>query len=327
MTAPKPFALIREMHETPGLLRRLDPNALSSWLPILHQAKHIVLTGEGSSRIFPAHNLIAQSLRHGHPQRFLTAGAREILGYDLRDSVLIGTSNSGRTRELIDLFTHTKTQRIPTFAVTATPDSPITALADHNLILSCGAEQAIAASKSVFEQALVYQSLLQGDEWQYQAQAADLCATILQQNVPDNIVQTVANANCIYIAGRNDGVAEELVLKATEIMRKKAVYLEGTYVLHGVEEILQPDDALILIEPFAQDFEKIQHIIGTGTHIPIIAIATAETPFPTFNIPALTGFNSYFQLLAGWQILVAAALANGLDLDHARRARKSGNAV
>jgi glucosamine--fructose-6-phosphate aminotransferase (isomerizing) len=321
------FALQREMHEAPGILRRFDEHALNQWLPVLQQQKKILLTGEGSSRIFPAHNTIAHALQRNSPLSFVTAGAREALQYDLRDTAIIGTSNSGRTRELVDLFIHAKSQNVPCFAITATADSPVTQIADDSFVLSCGREQAVAASKSVFEQALTYQALLHGFEWSDKHRAADLCEKLLHKTIAQPIIDQIAAASTLYIAGRNDGVAEELVLKATEIVRTKAIYLEGTYLLHGVEEVLQPNDALILIEPFSADFDKINTVIAHNTHIPIVAIAAGETPFPTLSIPRLAGFDSYFQLLAGWTVLVAAALQNGIDLDHTRRARKSGNAV
>ena len=60
------------------------------------------------------------------------------------------------------------------------------------------------------------------------------------------MTDAIARAGTIYFAGRNDGVAEELTLKTNEITRKKSDYLEGTYAVHGIEEVMNPDDVVIL---------------------------------------------------------------------------------
>lgn len=318
------FALIREMQEVPDMIRNFQPSCITPWLDVLHSKPKILLTGEGSSRIFPAHNLIHQALLRNHYWQFYTTGSRQAYDYPLTDWAAIGASNSGKTRELITLFKHLT---IPRFAITGTADSRITELADQSIVLSCGPEQAVAATKSVIEQALIYQSLLQGNEWENQNQAADLCQTILSKEINTTIVETLSHTSCLYIAGHNDGVAEELTLKAYEISRLRSVYLEGTYMFHGVEEIMTPQDALILIEPSHHDFEKIQNVIIDGIGMPVIAISTHETPFPTIRIPQLPGFDSYFQLLAGWKLLVSIGLANHIDLDRTKRARKMGNAI
>ena len=72
------------------------------------------------------------------------------------------------------------------------------------------------------------------------------------------ITEKIANAGTIYFAGRNDGVAEELTLKTNEITRKKSDFLEGTYAVHGIEEVMNSDDVVVLINPFKSELEKIK---------------------------------------------------------------------
>jgi glucosamine--fructose-6-phosphate aminotransferase (isomerizing) len=322
-----PFELMKEMCESAQILGNFDPLQVTPWITELEKKPHILLTGEGSSRIFPAHNLITQSLQRGCPWSFHTEGARQAKHYNLNDYSVIGASNSGRTRELIDLFIDLKEKQIPRFALTATPDSKITELADQSIILSCGKEEATAASKSVIEQALVYQSLLQGNEWKNKNQAADLFNTLLSTKLTQEMLDILSSASCLYFSGRNDGVAEELTLKTYEIVRKRSDYLEGTYMFHGIEEVMNASDVLVLIEPFLADSEKIQSVIAKGVGMKIIAIASYDTPFPTLRVPQLAGFDSYFQLLAGWNLLVSTGLETKVDMDKTRRARKLGNGI
>ena len=315
------------MLEAPALLRRFYPVQAVDWTRAIDAKKRLFLTGEGASRIFPAKNMIDLALRRNSPWHIHTEGARQAAAYDLNDFVVIGASNSGRTRELIALFEKLKRERIATYGVTAAAGSRLAEIADHSLQLSCGAEKAIAATKSVIEEALVYQSLLRGDEWKNQGRAADYCEEVLTQDVAPEIIDHLKAAPLIYFSGRNNGVAEELTLKTNEIMHKKSSYLEGTYALHGIEEVMQKGEVVVLVEPFKDEIEKYRSVLAAGAGITVIAIASFDTPFPTIKVPALEGFNGYIQLLAGWNMLVAAALASGINPDKTTRARKVGNEI
>lgn len=326
MQADSPHALIREMLETPGILRRFNSTQIRGWAARM-AGKRLLVTGEGSSRIFPAKNLIARALQTGHALNIMTEGARQAAEYDLRGFNVLAGSNSGRTRELISLCEKLAQDKIPCYAVTANAGSRLTEVAGDSRILTCGAEQAVAASKSVVEHALIYQSLLGGSEWRQQAAAADGCAVVLAQTIPPSMLDAIAAAPVIYFSGRNNGVAEELTLKANEIARRKSDYLEGTYALHGIEEVMRQDEVVILIDPFREEVEKYQKVLEQGTGIRIIAISSTDTPFDTIRIPALGGFDAYFQLLAGWNILVSVGLACGIDIDKPQRVRKVGNAI
>jgi glucosamine--fructose-6-phosphate aminotransferase (isomerizing) len=327
MLSGSPYALIDEMLETPSILRRFDSTQTRDWSAAIKNKKRLLLTGEGSSRIFPAKNTIDRARHQNTGWHIFTEGARQAAEYNLDDCIVVGSSNSGRTRELVSLFEKLKQADIPRYAITAAAGSPVVALSDDSRILSCGAEKAIAATKSVIEQALILQSLFNGPEWQHQNQAADYCAEILSAALAPEIIDAVASAPLLYFAGRNNGVAEELTLKTNEITRQKSVFLEGTYALHGIEEVMHRDETLILIEPFQEEIEKYRDILSVKAGIRVIAIASFDTPFPTIKIPALGGFDAYLQMMAGWNILVAAGLARGVNLDKPLHARKVGNEV
>jgi glucosamine--fructose-6-phosphate aminotransferase (isomerizing) len=129
----------------------------------------------------------------------------------------------------------------------------------------------------------------------------------------------------IYFAGRNNGVAEELTLKTNEITRKKSDYLEGTYAVHGIEEVMDPDAVVIVIDPFPAEMAKFKEVLVDGVGMKVIAVAGQDTLFPTIRIPAVEGYDMVLQLLAGWNLLVHVGVAMGINLDKAQRARKIGN--
>lgn len=314
------------MLEAPQLMRRFDRTCTSEWVKVIEAKKKLFLTGEGASRIFPAKNMLSLAMQKHSPWHIHTEGARQTAEYDLNGFFVLGASASGRTREMTALFEKLKQAQIKTHVVTAA-GSKLAELADQVIPLSCGPEKATAATKSVIEQALVYQSLLNGDEWKDIGRAADLCADVLKQTIAPEIIPLLKNAPVIYFSGRNDGVAEELSLKTNEIAHKKSVYLEGTYALHGIEEVMQAGEAVIVIEPFKDEIEKYRQVLKERAGVTVIAISSYDTPFPSIKTPSLPGFNGYIQLMAGWNLLVALGLANKIDIDKTTRARKVGNEI
>jgi glucosamine--fructose-6-phosphate aminotransferase (isomerizing) len=139
------------------------------------------------------------------------------------------------------------------------------------------------------------------------------------------VAAAVADAPTIYFAGRNNGVAEELTLKTNEITRRRSDYLEGTYAVHGIEEIMSPREIVILIDPFPEEEEKFTDVLVKGVGMKVVAVAPRQTSFPTFVIPEMGDFSTYIQLAAGWNLLVETGIGSGINLDKPERARKVGN--
>jgi glucosamine--fructose-6-phosphate aminotransferase (isomerizing) len=129
----------------------------------------------------------------------------------------------------------------------------------------------------------------------------------------------------IYFAGRNNGVVEELTLKTNEITRKKSDFLEGTYAVHGIEEVMDKNELVIIVEPFESEEEKFKECLIDGVNMNVVAISTRETQFPTIRIPDGKEYKEYVELAAGWNVLVEIGIALGIDLDKPTRARKVGN--
>jgi glucosamine--fructose-6-phosphate aminotransferase (isomerizing) len=325
------FALVREMLETPRIIGEHDFQAVAETAAAIQKAGKLFLTGEGSSRIFPAKNLICEVLRQGIPLAVATEGARQAHEYNLHDFAVFGASNSGKTKELISLFTQLSKQgHDKRFGLTANSPCMLEDVSNRCYTLCCGKEDAVAATKSVVEQALFYRSLLA--PWEdlsalkaNQKAAADKSKEVLEAELDSALVDKIAKAPVIYFAGRNNGVAEELTLKTNEITHKKSDYLEGTYAVHGIEEIMRRDEVVLVIDPFPAEIEKFKTTLVDGVGMTVIAIAHEETSLPTIRIPRVAGYETMLQLQAGWNVLVQVGVALGINLDKAERARKIGN--
>ena len=324
------YSLIREMLETPQIVAGFDSASLADLGKQIRAVGRLLMTGEGSSRLFPAKSAIAHASRKGWPLSLSTEAGRQATEYDLSKSAVFALSNSGKTAEVIRLFKSLKEAgHTNLYSLSATPDSPLEALADRGFVLSCGKENAVAATKSVAEQALFYRALLEHAAGEVtladrQAELATMM-TALTTPIDAAITDRIASAGTIYWAGRNDGVTEELTLKTNEITRKKSDYLEGTYAVHGIEEVMDAADVVLWVEPYEESEEKFRDVLCKGVGLEIIAISSRQTSFPTIQIPDAGDLGEFVQIAAGWNVLVEVGIALGIDLDKPERARKVGN--
>ncbi len=323
------YALCREMLETETVITNFNIDAVSNFSKKLSTGKNVFLTGEGSSRILPAKHALYNLQKQGTDLAVFTDGGTQALEYNLKDSVVFGMSNSGKTKELIRLFSVLKKQGNKNlFGITANKNTPLEDLTADTHVLTCGKENAVAATKSVVEQSLFYDALFSsysGNPMNNLSEAGKAVQAALEMNIDSKIIETITNAGTIYFAGRNDGVAEELTLKTNEITHKKSDFLEGTYGVHGIEEVMDKNDVVIIINPFKDEEEKFKECLIDGVGLNIIAISSRDTLFPTIKIPEVGYFQNYVELAAGWNILVETGIALGINLDKAERARKVGN--
>ena len=325
------FNLITDMVAAASVIRTFDTSIVKKPAAEIASVGKLLISGEGSSRMFPAKSAITHTRRMGWHFSIATEGGRQSQEYRLDDWAVLGVSNSGRTAEVIRLFNTLKAAGNPhRYSLTASPASILESLASSGHVLKCGKEGAVAATKSVVEQALYCRAIIEsiaGEETLAGrlSTLADQFLAALALPIDHEIAMKVARAGSIYFAGRNDGVAEELTLKTNEITRKRGDYLEGTYAVHGIEESMQADDVVVWIEPFEESEQKFYDVLVKGVGMTVIAIASRPTLFPTIQIPDAGDLASFVQLAAGWNLLVEAGLQLNINIDKPQRARKVGN--
>jgi glutamine---fructose-6-phosphate transaminase (isomerizing) len=324
------FALVQEMMETVDVVARFDPVQMAAVAKEIKGVGRLMLTGEGSSRILPAKNAIRKALSWGMDLQVVTDGSRQAARYDLSKFAVFCASNSGRTKEVVLLAKKLAEAGNPhRYGLSANRGTLLEEVVKHIFVLTCGWEQAVAATKSVVEQALFYQSLLCHIAGRKMAADLDGLAEKIRHAltlpVDPQIVKKVMKATTIYFAGYNDGVAEELTLKTNEITRRKSDFLEGTYAVHGIEEVMDPSDVVFVVDPIQEEIEKFQEVLVKGVGLTVIAIADRPTPLPTIQVPTAGELTPTVYLCTGWNLLVEIGLALGINLDKPERARKVGN--
>lgn len=289
-----------------------------------------MFTGEGSSRLLPAKNARRKALQWGLGVEVQNEGDRQALGYDLRPFTVLLDSNSGRTKEVLALATKLKAEgHTERFSLSANPDTPIEQACTRGHVLGCGWEEAVAATKSVVEQGLFCESVMWHVAGRDMKPALNglpgKIETALTMEIPAEIVEWTKGAHTIYFSGLNDGVAEELTLKTNEITRRKSDFLEGTYAVHGIEEVMQEGDIVFIVDPISEEQEKFISVLhAAGVHT--VGISTSQTAFErSIVVPEAGEMQPYVYLCAGWNILVEVAMSDGINLDKPERARKVGN--
>ena len=324
------YALTREMLDSVGVVDKFNPDKTKDVAKKIYAVGKLMLTGEGSSRFYPAKNAIRKALTMGLDLSVSTDGSRQASQYDLSEFAVFCASNSGRTKEVVLLAKKLAAEGNESrFALSANKGTLLEKECNETFVLTCGWEEAVAATKSVIEQALFYESIIRhiaGNDMA--ADCSDLAGKIektLTMPIEKAIIEKAAKAPTIYFAGYNDGVAEELTLKTNEITRKKSDFLEGTYAVHGIEEVMDKNDIVFVIDPIDDEIEKFQDVLVKGVGLKVVAIANRETPFTTILVPDAGEMNPYVYLSAGWNLLVEIGLALGIDLDKPERARKVGN--
>jgi len=324
------FVLVQEMMDTVEVVKNFQPDNTKQLAREIQSVGRLLLTGEGSSRIFPAKNALRKSLRWGVDLTIITDGSRQSAQYDLSKFAVFCASNSGRTKEVVLLAKKLAQEGNDyRYALTANQKTLLEEACTKTFVLKCGWEQAVAATKSVIEQGLFYESIL----WHLLGQKkgdiltdiAKMVKQVLTVSIDSEIIKAATKAPTIYFAGYNDGVAEELTLKTNEIMRKKSDYLEGTYAVHGIEEVMNPDDIVFIVDPIPEEIDKFKEVLIEGVGLTVVALADRDTPFKTIKIPQADEFNPYLYLALGWNLLIEIGLALGINLDKPERARKVGN--
>ena len=315
---------------TIDIVKNFNPLQTKEVAKEIKKTGRLLLTGEGSSRIFPAKNTLRKALKWGLDLTIITESSHQAAQYNLTGFSVFCASNSGRTKEVVMLAKQlAKIGNHHRYALTANLNTLLEKACLKTFVLTCGLEQAVAATKSVAEQALFYESilwhLLSTDTGSKMTQLASHINQVLTMSIDSEIIRRATDATTIYFAGYNDGVAEELTLKTNEITRKKSDYLEGTYAVHGIEEVLENTDVIFIIDPINSEIEKFQEVLEKGVGLTVIAIADHETPFPTIQVPNSGDLTPYVYLCAGWNLLVEIGLTLNVDLDKPERARKVGN--
>ncbi|MBI2130630.1 SIS domain-containing protein [Candidatus Woesearchaeota archaeon] len=332
------FQTEKEMLEGAGVLRGFDFEATKAVAGEIGR-KRIIFAGMGSSILFPGKQARSRASELNLPNRVEAYFASELLQYkDFRDTHVFLLSNSGMTKETIMLLAHLKKKGAGFTGITAVNDSILAKKCNSKIIMGCGFESGVAATKSVMEQALLLDSIIfhlaqkQNRKINFRSidrslkDASNKVISNIGLKLPKNALNSLARADSIYFVGRDTGVLDEISLKAHEIARKNAFFYPDTDIVHGIEESITPGP-LVIFEPskfrrFLGDFKR----FSKSADCSLFCVDSHRSPgINALRIKSNDIFHNYCLLAAGWGILRNIANRLHINMDMPKKAVKIGN--
>jgi glucosamine--fructose-6-phosphate aminotransferase (isomerizing) len=141
-------------------------------------------------------------------------------------ALVVGISQSGESPDLVAVVEEGRRQGCPTLAITNVAGSPLTAVADHTIVLRAGQERSVAATKTYTAQlaalAMFSTALAQNKEWRQElVRVPEFVADALRAGDEAIVIAAGAlkNAGHGVVLGRgfNFATAFEIALKAKEL--------------------------------------------------------------------------------------------------------------
>ncbi len=256
--------IYKEMLEGVLVIKNFKP--LEIWYALddeIASGKRFIFGGEGSSIAIPGEIAMGLAEKYGiEPSKVISDNCPKIQNLRGGDVVII-SSNSGETGTALDLARRAQEAGAKTVAVTRNEDSSLVELCDKKIILTCGHEEAVGATKSVVEQILVTEAIVtyidREEHGDIKALSGPFQENILRE-IPLSAIRDLAKADRLVIVGEN-GIPEELQLKAGETLGVKTSVVKLTDIMHGIEEAMDKRDCVLVFNPTPETIIKIEEKI------------------------------------------------------------------
>lgn len=252
-------------------------------------------------------------------------------GTDLRDSVFIAISQSGRSPDLLAAAQRARKSGARVIALCNTPDSPLAGMADHAIDLHAGPEESVAATKSYIASLSAIVHLVAN--WTGDSallEALRQCPDALERAWScdwNHAVPMLERAVNLFVIGRGYGlgIAQEAALKFKETCGLHAEAFSAAEIQHGPMALVgsglpvlafsQCDDTRGGIETLAGEFvRRGAQVMLAGGH------AAGATLLPT--IAAHPVIEPLLMIQSFYRLAVSLAAARGLNPDVPPHLRK-----
>lgn len=286
-----------EVAQAPEVVARmLDTNRLAlaelGQLVRRHAPTHFVTCARGSSDHAASYFKYLSELSLGLPCCSVGASVVSIYGtrLNLRNTLLISISQSGRSPDLLAFQAEAKRGGTPTIAITNDADSPLAQQADICLLLCAGPELSVAATKTFIASAALAAAIVGAcfDDASLanavQRLPQDLAATAALRWT--ELEEAAANAQSLFVLGRGPSLpmAQEAALKLKETSGLHAEAYSAAEVLHGPMELVQPGFPVLV---FATRDVAAATTAATTQRLAEAGARLLQVPFQNTSHPAL----------------------------------------
>ena len=338
--------LLSEIAEQPAVVERLLAEAAPEVEAIAGKVRarrihHMVIAARGSSDnaaryaqyLFGAHNRVTVTL--ATPSLFTRYDAPPIMA----GALVVGISQSGESPDLIAVVAEGRRQGCPTLAITNVAGSPLTAVADHTIVLRAGQERSIAATKTYTAQlaalAMLSTAIAQNDEWRRELAQVPAHVALAHAVDRDAVLAAAAalkDAGHGVVLGRgfNFATAFEAALKAKELAYVAVEPYSSADFQHGPIALIDTGFAAIVINAAGAVSGEVEALLGTirerGARPVVISNLPSSLALAAAPIPIPSGMPEWLSPIAaivpGQLLAFHLSRLRGFDPDQPRGLKK-----
>jgi len=331
---------LKEIHEQPSTVQSAlsqDPAKIRAIAERLKGARSVVLTAAGSS--YHAALVMRSRLALEAKMKCETILSGEFdreLPFIDEDTALVALSQSGETADVLEAVKKARRKNIGTVvSIVNAAGSSLARQSDQVLLLNCGPEVGVAATKSFTAQVMVGNLVI--DEITGKDTMGDhkrLGALVEKALETEPLMRRLASEyrdrpDFYFIArGGNYPVAQEGALKLKELSYIHAEGMPASELKHGTLALIEKGTPVVVISPDGQGYDDIisnaQELAARGAEI----IGVAQKPHPVFKhtvkIPASnTSIGPVLEVIPLQLLAYSMATERKNDPDYPRNLAKS----
>jgi glucosamine--fructose-6-phosphate aminotransferase (isomerizing) len=337
-----PDYMSKEIHEQPGVLRRLASERLDEALQLAHlisEASTVHLVGCGSA----AHAAKAGEYLFS---RIAARQANAVVGSEFgylvdflgQGSLVVGLSQSGETIDLLESMKAGRARGAKLAALVNVEGSSLFRLVDHPILLSAGPERCVLATKSFTAKlgVLLLAAYAARGRLDDGVRLLDAAADEMQTFLSDQrmaqlqaLADRVHTSEHLYVIGRGPSypLALEAALKIKEVSYIHAEGFAGGELKHGVIALIEPGTPCLVLAPNDETFRAIvsgaQEIKARGGTIIGISPCPSEVWDEHIPVADVGEATSIVNALPPQVLAYELARRRGLDPDKPRNLAKS----
>jgi glucosamine--fructose-6-phosphate aminotransferase (isomerizing) len=335
----------REINQQPSVLQEMFVKEAGTVRRVVEELRkrdprYVVIAARGSSDNAARYAKYLFGSQLGLQVALATPSLFTIYGRfpSLRDSLVIGISQSGRPEDIVAVLAEARQQGVPTVAITNSPESPLAAQADHVLETHAGVERSVPATKTYTSQLAMLS--LWAANW---LQDPDLLSDLMK--VPETIQRVLdlepmikeaalryqLAEHCVVLGrGYNYATAFEIALKLKETCYLAAEPYSPADFQHGPVALIKEGFPAVVVAPsgaaFSDLYDFASELGRQGASITMIsdraeALALADSPL---ELPSRTAewISPLVTVIPGQLLALHLALARGHDPDRPRGLQK-----
>jgi len=303
------------------------------------RARQVIITACGTSRYAA---LVGRYLFSRVAKRFCDVVMASEFGYFAdsvdKNTVVIAVSQSGETADVVEGVKAAKDAGAQIISIINRPNSMLADLSDEAIYLNCGAEVAVAATKTFLSQLAIFYLLSFAMVNDFDHAVASLnglngkIASVLDHNKNEliKLSQTLKDRNDFYYIARgiNFAIASEGALKLKEISYIHAEGMPAGELKHGTLALIEPGTPVVVICPsdytFAETLSNAVEAKSRGAYVIGVSDTQSDIYDSWIKLPEVDELLYPMVAVVPLQLLAYyLAISRGCDPDKPRNLAKS----